>query len=76
MRENLPKLRDECRAAGRDYNKLDITVMGSIPGERQQVQDELRRFEDTDVGHYVLTTGVLGPQDYKQRLERYASLYL
>ena len=76
LKENLPKLREECRAAGRDYNKLDITVMGAIRGERAQVQDELRRFEDCGVGRYVVTTGVLTPEDYKPRLEQYASLYL
>ncbi len=76
MKEHLPKLRRECRAVGRDYSKLDITVMGTIRGERAEVQDELRRFEDCGVGRYVVTTGVLTPEDYKQRLERYASLYL
>jgi hypothetical protein len=55
---------------------LDITVMGSIRGERAEVQDELQRFEECGVGRYVLTTGVLTPDDYKSRLEHYASLYL
>jgi probable F420-dependent oxidoreductase len=76
MRQSLPKLRDECRAAGRDYNKLDITVMGTVKGQRGEVQDELRRFEDCGVGRYVLTIGALTPEDYKERLERYGSLYL
>jgi probable F420-dependent oxidoreductase len=76
MKENLPKLRDECRAVGRDYSKLDITVMGAILGERAQVQDELRSFEDCGAGRYVVTTGMLTPEDYEQRLEHYASLYL
>jgi probable F420-dependent oxidoreductase len=39
MQENLAQLRDECRARGRDYSKLDITVMGSIRGERKEVQE-------------------------------------
>jgi probable F420-dependent oxidoreductase len=76
MKENLPKLRDECRAVGRDYSKLDITVMGAVRGERGQVQDELRRFEDCGVSRYVVTPGLLTPEDYQQRLEHYASLYL
>jgi hypothetical protein len=76
MRQSLPKLRDECRAAGRDYNKLDITVMGTVKGQRGEVQDELRRFEDCGVGRYVLTIAALTPEDYKERLELYGSLYL
>src|SRR5579872_4208433 len=76
MQEHLPKLRDECRAAGRDYSKLDITAMGAIRGERAQVQDELRRFEDCGVGRYVVTVGLLTPEDYQQRLGHCASLYL
>jgi hypothetical protein len=56
--------------AGRDYTKLGITVMGSVSGERQQMHDELRRFEDAGVGRYVVTTGVIAPPDYKQRLLR------
>jgi probable F420-dependent oxidoreductase len=76
MKANLPKLRDECRAVGRDYSKLDITVMGTIRGTRAEVRDELHRLEDCGVGRYVITPGLLTPEDYQQRLEHHASLYL
>jgi hypothetical protein len=50
--------------------------MGTIKGDRSEVQEELRRFEDCGVGRYVATIGALTPEDYKERLERYASLYI
>jgi hypothetical protein len=50
--------------------------MGSIHGDRSDVQEKLRQFEDCGVGRYVVTTGALTPEYYKPRLERYASLYL
>lgn len=76
MREHLAILKEECRAAGRDYAKLDITVMGTIAGERAPVQEELARFAEIGVGRFVLQAGTLTPDNYRQRLERYASSYL
>lgn len=76
MKEHLAILKDECRASGRDYSKLDITVMGALQGERPQVQDELRKFADLGVGRFVFQTAPLTPDNYKIRLERFAALYL
>jgi probable F420-dependent oxidoreductase len=76
MQEQLPKLKEECSAVGRDYNRLDITVMGAVSGNRQQVQDELHRFEELGIGRFVVTSTTATPDDYKQRLEQAASLYL
>ncbi|HXZ88572.1 MAG TPA: LLM class F420-dependent oxidoreductase [Candidatus Binataceae bacterium] len=76
MKEQLAILKEECRAAGRDYGRLDITVMGTIAGERAQVQEELARYAEVGVGRFVLQVGTLTPENYRQRLERYASSYL
>jgi len=76
MKENLAVLKDECRAVGRDYSKLDITVMGALQGERVEVQEELSKFGELGVGRFVFQTGGLTPDNYKSRLERFASLYL
>jgi probable F420-dependent oxidoreductase len=76
MRRDLATLRDECRAVGRDFAALDITVMGAIAGDRAQVQAELARFAETGVGRLVIALGTLGPGDYRQRIERHASLYV
>jgi probable F420-dependent oxidoreductase len=76
MKEHLALLKDECRARGREYSKLDITVMGALQGERTQVQEELRKFADLGVGRFVFQTAPLTPDNYKVRLEHFAALYL
>jgi probable F420-dependent oxidoreductase len=76
MKENVDKLKEECRAIGRDFSKLDITCTGAIEGERAQVQEGLKNFADAGVGRFVVTVGDLTPANYKARLERLASLYL
>jgi probable F420-dependent oxidoreductase len=76
MRENLANLREECRAAGTDYDRLDITVMGAAHNERDKARDEMAEFAELGVGRYVFAVGTLGPDNYRQRLEQYASVYL
>lgn len=76
MKDQLAILKNECAAVGRDFSKLDITVMGSIAGDRAQVQDELARYAEIGVGRFVLMVGTITPENFKQRLERYASSYL
>jgi probable F420-dependent oxidoreductase len=76
MKESLAVLRRECDEVGRDFNLLDITVMGAIAGERTQVQDELKRYEETGVRRFVLALGGATETDYKERLARIASIYL
>jgi probable F420-dependent oxidoreductase len=72
MKEHLAILKNECRAAGRDYSKLDITVMGALQGERGQVQEELGKFAQLGVGRFVCQVGTLGSNDYQRRLENLA----
>jgi probable F420-dependent oxidoreductase len=76
MKEQLAILRDECRAVGRDFGKLDITLMGGLKGERAQVQDELQRFASIGVGRFVVMAGTLTPDNYASRLAQYASQYV
>jgi probable F420-dependent oxidoreductase len=72
VKEHLAILKNECRAAGRDYSRLDITVMGALQGERGQVQEELGKFAELGVGRFVCQVGTLGPNDYQRRLENLA----
>jgi probable F420-dependent oxidoreductase len=76
MKRDLATLRQECTAVGRDFAKLNITVMGGIPGDRAAVQAELARFGEVGVGRFVLALGTLTPSDYQSKLERTASLYI
>ena len=39
MRRQLAGLKEECAKVGRDFSKLDITVMISLPDERTQTQE-------------------------------------
>jgi probable F420-dependent oxidoreductase len=76
MKEHLAILKEECRAVGRDYGKLDITVMGTLAAERAQVQEELMRYAELGAGRFVFQVGTLAADNYRERLERFASLYL
>ncbi|MGH7916352.1 MAG: LLM class F420-dependent oxidoreductase [Candidatus Binataceae bacterium] len=76
MKENLAALRRECDAIGRKFSELDITVMGAATGERGQVQEELKRFADAGVRRFVVAGGGFGPNDFKEKLARMASLYV
>jgi probable F420-dependent oxidoreductase len=76
MKEQLAVLKEECRAVGRDFSKLDITLMGALKGERPQIQDELKRLAGIGVGRFVVMVGSLTPEDHVSRLEQYAALYV
>jgi probable F420-dependent oxidoreductase len=76
MKEQLAILKDECGAVGRDFSKLDITLMGGLKGERAQIQDELARYSSIGVSRFVLMAGTLSPDNYQSRLAQYASLYV
>ncbi len=49
MKVELAKLRDECGKAGRDYSTLDLTIMRTLRGNRDEVQAGLRQYEDLGV---------------------------
>jgi len=76
MQRDLAVLKEECRAAGRDFGKLDITVMGGIQGDRSATQRELDRYAATGVGRFVVALGTLAPHDYEAKLQRLAEQYV
>ena len=78
MKQATVQLREECDKAGRDYNKLDLTVMGSLGNERAKAQDELGKYAALGVGRFViaLVVGVLSPDKYRPELERLAKAYV
>jgi probable F420-dependent oxidoreductase len=76
MKEQLLVLKEECRAVGRDFSKLDITLMGALRGERPQIQDEIQRLAAIGIGRFVVMVGSLTPDDYVSRLEQCAALYV
>jgi alkanesulfonate monooxygenase SsuD/methylene tetrahydromethanopterin reductase-like flavin-dependent oxidoreductase (luciferase family) len=78
LKKALPELREECQKAGRDYARLDITVMGALGNERAKAQDELGKYAALGVGRFViaLVAGALGPDQYTAELERLAKIYV
>ena len=78
MEGQLAVLKDECRAVGRDFTRLDITIgsAADLNGARAEVQSALRRFESLGIGRVVQMIGTLTPENYRQRLEQYASLLI
>ena len=79
LREELGKLRDECEAAGTDFNRLDITIMKrELRGDRASVQSGLHEYEDAGAHRFVITQigARMTADTYEAELERLASLYV
>jgi len=79
LRDQLNKLRDECRKVGRDYDDLVITIMKrGLHGDRRAVQDGLKQYQDAGAQRFVLA--LIGARmtaaNYVSELEQLASLYL
>jgi hypothetical protein len=78
MKKATAELREECQKTGRDYARLDLTVMGAVGDERPKVQDELGRYAALGVGRFViaLVAGALSPDRCAPELERLAKVYV
>lgn len=82
FKERVDELKRECAAVGRDFSKLDITIMGGIAGDRAKVQDGLKEFVAAGAHRFVAGLGDLtssGQFDYKSTedtLKKIASLYI
>jgi probable F420-dependent oxidoreductase len=76
MQRDIAVLKDECREIGRDFTKLDITVMGGIQGDRAATRRELERYAEIGVGRFVVALGTFTANDYKERLAKLAEQYI
>jgi len=79
LRDDLKKLREECKRTGRDYSKLDITIMKrGLRGDRANVQSGLHEYQDAGAERFVLA--LIGTRmtssGYENQLEELASLYI
>lgn len=73
MQRKLAELKEECAKVGKDFSKLDITLMISLPNERGQTQDMLGQLEALGVGRIVEVSAsepLFGVGDYRKKLER------
>ncbi len=79
MRKQLAGLKEECAKAGRDFSKLDITVMISLPDGRTQTQEILGAMASMGVQRVVEVSAsepLFGVGDYRAKLDRLAKIAL
>jgi probable F420-dependent oxidoreductase len=78
MNRKLAELKEECSRAGRDFSKLDITVMISLNSERAKTQQLLAQLEELGVNRVVEVSASepLFSGDYRAKLERLAGIAL
>jgi len=79
LRGELSKLRGECEIAGRDYGRLNITIMKrELRGDRASVQSGLREYEDAGAHRFVIMQigSRMTVATYEAELECLAALYL
>ena len=79
MRKQLASLKEECDKAGRDFSKLDITVMISLPDGRAQTQEILGAMASMGVQRVVEVSAsepLFGVGDYRAKLDRLAKIAL
>lgn len=79
LREELARLRRECESAGRDFERLDITIMKrELRGDRASVQGGLREYEDAGAHRFVIMQvgARMTAATYEAELERLAALYV
>ena len=77
LRKQMELLREECAANKRDWRTLDITAMGSIPGDRTKIQEAIAEYAEAGAGRIVTgPTGSVTPDNYESELDTLAALYL
>jgi probable F420-dependent oxidoreductase len=76
LKERVEELKRECAAVGRDFAKLDITIMGGIMGDRAKVQDGLKEFAAAGAHRFVAGLGDLTFESSEGTLKKIASLYV
>jgi probable F420-dependent oxidoreductase len=78
MRRNLAELKAECDKNGRDFGKLDITVMASLPAERSRTQELIAELAELRVNRVVDVNAIepLFVGDYRRKVELIAKAAL
>ncbi len=78
MRRRLEELKEECDKSGRDFRRLDITLMLCLTGDRAQTQELLAQLTDLGVNRvvHVSASEPLFDGDYRPKLERLAQIAL
>jgi len=79
LKAELGRLRTECDTAGRDFKRMDITIMRrELRGTRAEFQAGLEQYSAAGAHRFVIMMldGRLRPDNYRSELERISSLYV
>jgi probable F420-dependent oxidoreductase len=78
MQRKLTELKEECSKVGRDFGKLDITLMICLTGERAETQELLAQLSELGVNRivHVSASEPLFEGDYHSKLDRLAHIAL
>jgi probable F420-dependent oxidoreductase len=74
LAEEMSKLRKMCAEAGRDFSRIEISMLLMAPGD--DPARELEEYGDTGAQRLVLTVHALEPGGYERELEGLARAYL
>ncbi|HZP44310.1 MAG TPA: LLM class F420-dependent oxidoreductase [Candidatus Binataceae bacterium] len=79
LRRKLAELREECDKVGRNFSKLDVTAMVSLPDDRARVQELIGQMDELGVGRIVEVSAIeplFGVGDWRAKLERLGKIAL
>jgi alkanesulfonate monooxygenase SsuD/methylene tetrahydromethanopterin reductase-like flavin-dependent oxidoreductase (luciferase family) len=78
MRRKMSDLKEECARVGRDFSKLDVTLMISLGGERPATQELLGQLSELGVQRVVEVSASepLFVGDYRAKIEHLARVAL
>lgn len=74
MAEELGKLREMCKEAGRDFSKLDITMFAPVAGA--DPKNAAKEYEKVGVHRLVIFPASLAPDKYERELEEIARAWM
>jgi len=72
------ELKEECTRAGRDFSKLDITLMICLTGDRVQTQELLAQLAELGINRVVQVSASepLFEGDYRAKIDHLARVAL
>ena len=79
MRRKLDELKQECAKVGRDFSKLEITLMISLPDARSETQEIVDAMAEMGVQRLVEVSAIeplFGVGDYRAKLDRLVQIAL
>lgn len=76
LKDQVGRLRTECERVGRDFDRLEISVVTSISDDRSEVREGIAGYAEAGAKRLVVGWRTLDADHYEKELDRLASLYL